>query len=374
MESVRTGRNIDETVLQQVDPRGGSRRQNLITVKDILQLFLLGCSNKNIKRLYPAIDDKSIKTCRAFLKSKFPETFADLEGPAGGDLRILLDENIPLSLTPDFHQFGEAHSVIMHGWAGKKDSALYVYATGNRYDWIITQDKARIESRKDRDLCNVALDFRAKSLNQLDLLGKKISDPKKRPKLLILDGVHPYRDGSIDTLRAHKAEFLRLSHDTDVVMVYLRPEGLVPVYSPSIGAEWFAAVTAKRTKRYLHRDAADTISYAQDIARVRKASLSAKILDAVRDGVETSPLPSDAALDDVLKCISEVAQDVLAEDDSDEQFALQVFEAAMKSMRIQYLRNNGETRLRQGLEKLSAVVRGAKSIPVERLPSPDPAA
>lgn len=341
MSNIIKGRTLEDTVLQRRDPSSLRRRDNLITVKDVLAILLVGGDEDDVRIAYPMIDDKSIRSCQAFLKSKFPQLYEEIYGPPWENFKILLDENIPLSLIPELHNFGHIDSVIMRGWSGKKDSALYRYAIGNGYDAIVTRDKAQVSSRQGRDLTNIALDLRRNFMRSVDMDGNSIvSDQTQRlPVLLTLSSRHPYRDGTLDTFLSKEQVIADLLKHKYFGVVSVTPGGVFPWDHTSNSAIWVDTVNSPlRLEKAIPKPIAKTLRVAQNTGN----KLSKELLDYIRDRVESehAKLDESADFEDILSVLDTVLQSLPDRMVHQEMRLLTIFEAAMKSVRKLYLNNS----------------------------------
>jgi hypothetical protein len=195
-------------------------------MKALLGHLLLAVDRKDFETARQSMDipRRGLEKMQAWIKSKFPKVYDELQGPSKGDLNLLLDENTPYMLALALHPYGRVTSVILEGFAGRKDKYMYPHAAFRGFDAIITKDKAQIASRPDPDLTNVAIDRWMAQFRKL----KPGEAPKPEPVIVHLTSQHPYRDGTVEMFKSRYDEIYDLIKSRKYAIIEVRPEGVYP--------------------------------------------------------------------------------------------------------------------------------------------------
>ncbi len=180
-----------------------------------------------------------IRKLRAWLLARFPDVYYEIHGKERGGLRLLIDENSPYSLGHTLASYGYVSSVVFEGWRGKKDQFMYGYAwLKGKFDAVISDDKKRIKSRKDRDLTLVVEDVWLKSQKG----HKKPQIPEKRPPVLIsLPSNAPYRDGTVKTFESHQSVIQAMIESRQHAVISVTPVGVFEMSDMRLRDIWLRA-------------------------------------------------------------------------------------------------------------------------------------
>lgn len=121
----------------------------------ILHRIAMGQTLPEIKAELPTIPTNSLLHARAYFASQYPDLY---KPHYPNEFKVLVDENIDPHFATDGARraFGEAAHVSFHDLSKQTDLEVWKYACANKFNMIVTKDRAVVPSRKHIDLTRCA--------------------------------------------------------------------------------------------------------------------------------------------------------------------------------------------------------------------------
>lgn len=316
-------------------------------LKSLFSLTLLDQSQKDMemraKILRIPVED--VEKAKSWLFSEFPETYRHIDGAPDGNLRLLLDENLPYALAPQLHKYGYVSSVFMKGLVGKQDVYIYGYARlRDEFNAIVTRDRAQKPNRTglDRDLTNVALDRVKNFFEGKPLTEESLAAVKKFPQIIHLPSENPYRDGTVETFKSRYDEIYKLIDEHNYHIIQVTPSGVFPRGNSSLVSLWHEANGGPESandnnRSSLPTSAAKLIKYSKRVAGSKNVDIK-EIMGYVRSNVKLGfkrllKTRKDITKSDILDLVHDTLNDVkdtYKTDNAKDSFL--IFEMVLKAL------------------------------------------